>query len=636
MRIGSLRTKLVLATCAICLFCLSMACLVSYYISYQEVQDSMSQVASESVMKTANEFNTWFVDQGRAVTGIVEDIEINNNFSEAYLLNYLTQKQKLQSSPVIDYYMGFPSRDRAFIDGSGWQPPPEFDCTTRKWYTGAIANDGLAYTTPYLDASTGKMIFTIAHPVKQNGKLIGVVGADILLTDLISRAQESKIDEAEYAFLLDSERNLLVHPEKDFQPSPTGMQNAAQVLDGRYLPMLKQISNGNFGIVELIDYNGIDKYFVTGLIKSTNWTFGVAIPRTEYTKPLNKLLYGFLGALCVSLLVGILIILLLVNSLLKPIIELRTAVTRFAQKDFSSRTVVNTRDEVGDLSETFNCMADIIEEYSHTLEEKVEARTLELREANERVMQSIDYAQRIQASILPDIDEILEIPKERYFVIWKPRDQVGGDFYWCKQEGLHYYIAVADCTGHGVPGALMTMNVNAILDRIMDEACDYSPAEVLKKLNRLLKETLNQDRPDTLSDDGVDIGLCQVRPNENRLIYSGARIALLYCRNNEGLAIKGDRQSLGYKKSDPDYEFTNHELNLEGVTAFYLTTDGFIDQNGQEKGSGFGHKRLQRVFLDNQDKTLPQQAAILLDIFQTFMGEQEQRDDITVLGFRVC
>ncbi|MDD3364764.1 MAG: cache domain-containing protein, partial [Syntrophomonas sp.] len=616
MRFSSLKTKLVLATCVICLFCLFMVCTVSYIISYNEVKEAINQKAAESVMKTASEFNTWFVEQGQAVTGIVEDIEINNDFGDQYLLSYLTSKLKRQSSPVIDYYMGFPTQDKTFIDGSGWQPPPEFDCTTRKWYTGAVQNDNLAYTTPYLDASTGQMIFTIARPVKQKGQFTGVVGADILLTDLINRVQKSKTDEAEYAFLVDSERNFLVHPEKGFQPTPTGLQNAANVLDGRYLPMLDQILKGQYGIIELKDYDGIDKYFVTSPIKSTNWTFGVAIPKAEYMKPLNKLLYGFIAALAISLAVGILIILLLVNSLLKPIGKLREAVTRYSQKDFTTRSPVTTRDEVGDLSKSFNSMADIIEDYSHTLEQRVEERTLELREANERVMQSIDYAQRIQTSILPNMGKILEIPADNYFIIWKPRDLVGGDFYWCKKEASAYYIAVADCTGHGVPGALMTMTVNAILDRIMDHAGDYSPATVLKKLNRLLKETLNQDNSNTLSNDGVDIGLCLVKPDEKKLFYAGARIALLYCRDNVVVEVKGDRQSLGYKKSDPDYEFSNYELNLEGVTNFYLSTDGIFDQNGQENEFGFGSKRFQNIIGENQHMTLASQEKLVLDILQ--------------------
>ncbi len=635
MRFSSLRTKLVLATCIICLFCLTIVCTVSYIISYREVKEAINQEAAESVMKTANEFNTWFVEQGQAVTGIVEDIEINNDFGDQYLLNYLTSKLKRQSSPVIDYYMGFPIRDKPFIDGSGWHPPSEFDCTTRKWYTLAVQNDNLAYTTPYLDASTGKMIFTIARPVKQNGQLTGVVGADILLTDLINRAQESKTNESEYAFLLDSDHNILVHPEKAFQPTSNGLQNAVDVLAGRYLPMLDQIQKGHYGIIELTDYDGVDKYFVTSPIKSTNWTFGVAIPRAEYMKPLNKLLYGFIAALAISLAVGVLIILLLVNSLLKPIGKLREAVTRYSQKDFSARSPVTTRDEVGDLSESFNSMADIIEDYSHTLEQRVEERTQELREANERVMQSIDYAQRIQTSILPNIGEILEIPADNYFIIWKPRDLVGGDFYWCKKEGSAYYIAVADCTGHGVPGALMTMTVNAILDRIMDHAGDYTPAMVLKKLNRLLKETLNQDNPNTLSNDGVDIGLCLVKPGEKKLLYAGARISLIYCQDNGVAEVKGDRQSLGYKKSDPDYEFSNRELSLEGVTNFYLATDGIFDQNGQENEFGFGSKRFQNIVGENQHKTLATQEKLVLDLLEKYMGDQEQRDDITVLGFRI-
>jgi len=153
----------------------------SYLVSYRIVKDEANQKAAESVMKYANQFNTWFVEQGAAVTGITEDIEINGDYSYNYLLNYLTSKLHRQNSNVIDYYMGFSDPDRQFVDGSGWHPPADFDCTSRKWYIGAVQNDGLVYTTPYLDASTKKMIFTIGRPVRQDKKLVGVAASTLWL-----------------------------------------------------------------------------------------------------------------------------------------------------------------------------------------------------------------------------------------------------------------------------------------------------------------------------------------------------------------------------------------------------------------------------------------------------------------------
>ncbi|TEB17288.1 Methyl-accepting chemotaxis protein PctC [Pelotomaculum sp. FP] len=635
MHFNSLRPKFIFVTCLICLTCLFIVSLVSYLVSYKIVKNEVNQKALESVMKYANQFNSWFVEQGSIVNSIGEDLEINGDFSDAYLLYYLSSKLKRQETYVIDYYMGFPTRDRPFIDGSGWLPPAEFDCTTRKWYKGALKNDGLVYTTPYLDASTKKMIFTISRPVKQDGKLIGIAAADILVTDLMQLAEQSKTEEADYAFLLDDQQNFLVHPENSIQPKPDVLEKADSVMGGLYLPLVEQIRTENYGIVELVDYDGINRFFVLSPIESTNWTFGVAIPKSQYLKAIDKLWLGFATALVVSLGIGVLVILFFINTLLKPIVKLKEAVNRYSQKDFSSRSPVLTSDEVGELSRSFNMMADTIQEYNRTLQQRVEERTRELHEKNVRIMQSIDYAQRIQSSILPDLEETLGTAAKDYFIIWRPRDIVGGDFYWCKRNGSNLYLAVADCTGHGVPGALMTMTASAILDRITDDAEGFGPAYILQRLNKLLRETLRQDNPGALTNDGLDIGLCLIKPAENKLIYSGARLTLFYCRDPEVFEIKGDRQSVGYKESKIDYQFTSTEISLAAVTACYLTTDGLFDQNGGESELGFGSKRFKEIIMQNQAKPLSEQKRILNEVLDEFMGEENQRDDITVLGFKI-
>ncbi|MDD3268798.1 MAG: cache domain-containing protein, partial [Syntrophomonadaceae bacterium] len=335
MNIRSLRAKFILVTCAICIICLLTVSLISYRLSYNIVKNEVNQKSLESVRKYANQFNTWFVEQGKAVNDMAEDIEINDNFTQDYLLKYLTAKFKFQKSQVLDCFMGFPNR--LLIDGSGWNPPPEYDCTSRKWYIGVIKNDGLFYSTPYLDASTKKMIFSIAAPVKRNEQLQGIVGADILLTELIELAQSSRTAESDYSFLLDHENNILVHPEKSFLPTPDKMINTADILDGRYLPLIQEIENGCNHIIEIKDYDGVERFFILSSIKSTNWTFGVAIAKSKYLLALNKLLFGFLAALSISLVLGIIIIWFFINNLVNPIVKLREAVCRYSLKDFGSR-----------------------------------------------------------------------------------------------------------------------------------------------------------------------------------------------------------------------------------------------------------------------------------------------------------
>ncbi len=632
LHIRSLRAKFILVTCAICISCLIIVSLISYRVSYSIVKSEVNKKSTESVKKYANQFNTWFVEQGKAVNDMAQDIEINDNFNKDYLLKYLTAKYQFQKSDIIDCFMGFPNR--LLIDGSGWNPPPEYDCTSRKWYIGAIKNNGLVYSTPYLDASTKKMIFSIAAPVKRNGQMQGIVGIDVLLTELIELAQDSKTTESDYSFLLDHEHNFLVHPVKSFLPAPNKMVNAADVLNGRYLPLIDEMSKNSDRIVEINDYDGVERFFILSTVESTNWTFGVAVPKSKYMAALNQLLLGFLLALGISLVLAILIIWFFINSLVTPIVKLREAVCRYALKDFSSRSPVLTRDEVGELSQSFNNMADIIQEHSHTLQEKVEERTRELYETNVRIMESIDYAKRIQASILTNLEDRIAIAQDNYFIIWKPRDVVGGDFYWCKQREYDFYIAVVDCTGHGVPGALMTMTVNALMDRIGENPESQEPAVFLERLDQLLRETLGQDNPEASTNDGLDIGLCLIKTMEKKLIYSGARIPLIYTQGGEVGIIKGDRRSLGYKTAKPDYKFNNHEIDLCRTTTCYLSTDGLFDQNGAENDFGFGTKRFQTLINGIYEQSMNNQKEIILDTLDRYMGSEDQRDDIAIIGFK--
>ena len=259
------------------------------------------------------------------------------------------------------------------------------------------------------------------------------------------------------------------------------------------------------------------------------------------------------------------------------------------------------------------------------------ARTLELEQKNVKIMDSIDYAQRLQESILPAQTDLAAMFAD-YFVFWQPRDQVGGDFYWIRRidenRGL---IAVIDCTGHGVPGAFMTMAVNSILDNITTTVND-DPATILTELNRRVKETLHRSDPRGLADDGLDIGLCYWEDGR-RIVFAGAKISLFINRMGHVQLIRGNNKSLGYRRSKPDLSFSNNEWLLEAGDVLYLTSDGFIDQNGGDRDYPFGRKRFIEILSGIQGHALSAQRDSLTQVLQQYMGEEPQRDDITVLGF---
>ncbi len=283
---------------------------------------------------------------------------------------------------------------------------------------------------------------------------------------------------------------------------------------------------------------------------------------------------------------------------------------------------------------------------NRNLEFKVEERTQELNvslneveKANRKIMDSIQYATLIQQSLLPSSDDLGRFLSDS-FIVWEPRDVVGGDILFMDAFPDGFVVAVVDCTGHGVPGAFMTMIASSGLRRIVkDEGC-RDPALILKKLNFMVKTTLHQDTDKALSDDGLDAAICLVETQkEKRMTFAGAKLPLIRVFNGETTVFKGDRQSIGYKKSkrsDIDFDFTNHQFPLQKGMSFYLITDGFTDQLGgsQKRKICFGNKRLLKLLKEQADQPLVKQGETLLQALADHQGEEERKDDLTMIGFK--
>ena len=256
--------------------------------------------------------------------------------------------------------------------------------------------------------------------------------------------------------------------------------------------------------------------------------------------------------------------------------------------------------------------------------------------ANRKIMESINYAKRIQLSLLANPDEVKTyLPHSLFF--WEPRDVVGGDIYYTIAIGHNIFIAVIDCTGHGVPGAFMTMIAISALKRIIQDESRHDPAGILQRLNFLVKTTLQQDKEHTTSDDGMDVGIVRVtNPSQSpELTFAGARIPLFYTIGNEIHTIKSDRQSIGYKRSDVNFRFTNHSIPVKKGMRFYMATDGFTDQLGGKNYRKFGNARFKNLLEEISKMVFEKQKKILLRSFEEFAGKNEQQDDITVVGFGI-
>lgn len=342
----------------------------------------------------------------------------------------------------------------------------------------------------------------------------------------------------------------------------------------------------------------------------------------------NRILYTSITSALILIVLSSILNLFTTRRIVKPISTLNEYSKEIAAGNLALKEVeTNTKDEVGQLTKSFNTMkADL-----QTLIDRIQTHANELLEKNNRINDSIDYAKRIQEAVLPTEDEIAENLKE-HFLIWEPRDTVGGDFYWCKNTEKGMYIAVADCTGHGVPGALMTTLSISTLNHIVEEGKDHSPAIILEKLHRRVKESLSQETKSGYTDDGLDIGICYMEGN--KMTFAGAKLSLFISREGKLTEIKGDRKSIGYRRTPFDYKYTDEQLEVRDDDVFYMTTDGFIDQNGKDGQYSLGKKFLTDLIEKVNALPLPEQKIIFEKELKQFMGEEAQRDDITILAFR--
>ncbi|CCH50159.1 PP2C family protein-serine/threonine phosphatase [Pseudodesulfovibrio piezophilus] len=266
-----------------------------------------------------------------------------------------------------------------------------------------------------------------------------------------------------------------------------------------------------------------------------------------------------------------------------------------------------------------------------TREQRLQSAMKDLAVAQRQIGESLDYASLIQTSFLPDREAFSELLPE-HFLIWSQRDKVGGDSYWFKQSGDGFFLGVIDCTGHGVPGAFMTLIVHSLLEEAMDGDPE-SPAIILSRMNQLIKDALKQHKKGAMSDDGMDCTLCHLDPKTGKLLFAGANNPLFIVEKDEVRSIKGDRCGLGYIRSPRDFSFTDVEMSLAPGTRVYMATDGIVDQVGGDKGFPFGKRRFMDFIKQTRQLPMEQQGSALMRLFADYQGEQTRRDDVTVLGF---
>ncbi len=282
----------------------------------------------------------------------------------------------------------------------------------------------------------------------------------------------------------------------------------------------------------------------------------------------------------------------------------------------------------------------------------LEQKTVELQSQNQKVVDSLKYAKRIQEAILPPKEELHKI-LGNHFVFFKPKDIVSGDFYWIAEhkEEQKIIIAAVDCTGHGVPGAFMSIIGNNLLNQIINEKKIVYPSTILEELHKGVRTILKQDYETSssamnTSRDGMDIALCVINKNENRLEFAGANRPLWMVKNEKFEEIKGDRRAIGGLQNEQKRKFTTHSIPLNGKMNVYLASDGYSDQFGGNKegqvSKKFMSKNFKKLLLDmnvskiyrnKNHQNLETQCSILEEVMEKWKGNESQIDDVLVVGF---
>lgn len=366
----------------------------------------------------------------------------------------------------------------------------------------------------------------------------------------------------------------------------------------------------------------------------------------EKVKLRNELLKSLLifGA---TLFIVIFLIFRKTQVITAPIKKLVDNVTRITDGHLSERAEVLGNNEITTLSEKFNNMIERLERSYNELEQRVIERTAEIskqkeeivrqrddiEEQKQNIMDSIHYAKRIQNAILP-VADFWETSLPNSFVLYKPKDIVSGDFYWMQKKQNKVMIAAVDCTGHGVPGAFMSIVGNNQLNYAVNVKGARKANDILDHLNSGVTQSLHQKKTGSSVKDGMDISLCSIDMKEKSLDYSGAYNPLYLIRNGELQIFKGDKFPIGAFMDEELQHFTNQHIELQEGDTIYVFSDGYPDQFGGPKGKKFKYRQFQELLLEIQEKSMPEQKEILDKTINDWMGELEQVDDILVIGAR--
>lgn len=452
--------------------------------------------------------------------------------------------------------------------------------------------------------------------------------------------------------------------------------NADVKLDEKHLDFYKEVLEEE-SIVSFDVKEGKDKlhydYMFMPRQNTEMYSGGVIRIVSDYAEQRRVLrleMFKFIGIFGITLIVVMLLLYRKTKVITDPIKKLVMNVNRITDGHLNERAEVTGNNEITRLSEKFNLMIAQLEEYYNELEQKVRERTAEIEkqkeeisaqrdsleeqrnmlsdanaslqqayteieEKNRHIEDSIRYAKRIQNAILPP-DQYVRRLFADYFILYLPKDIVSGDFYWVSHSDNKVFIAAVDCTGHGVPGAFMSIVGHDRLNYAVNVENAARPATILNSLNKGVTDTLRQTRSEISVKDGMDIALISIDFDNNKLEFAGAFNPLYHIRDNELNQVAADKFPVGAFVGEELNKFKNHEFDLNSGDVLYVFSDGYADQFGGPKNKKFMTKRFRELLLEIHQQPMKKQKEELSKRIYEWMGtDNTQVDDILVIGIRI-
>ncbi len=481
-----------------------------------------------------------------------------------------------------------------------WKEEKDYDPRERPWFKEAMELNGdLNWTAPYIFFTTKDPGITASRKWINNHNKAEVFGFDLMLMDISDFTSNLRISDNGKVFILTENDKILGLPyDSKFKNKDSLKFNVLKSISDIGIPVLsksKKFWEKSNKSTDCFSFeHNEEKWwgsFSEYKLGKNTFLIGVIAPESDFLSAIQETRMLILG--------GFILIVFFTLIITVNYRQIRKGNLKLKEKNI-----------------------EVEFQKSQAEEQKIL-----VEEKNKEITDSIQYAKRIQNAILPRDKVVKEYIKES-FILYKPKDIVAGDFYWLEQKNGNVLFAVADCTGHGVPGAMVSVVCNNALNRAVREYGITDPGKILDKARNIVIQEFEKSDEDVK--DGMDIALCSLEGNN--LQYAGAHNPLWIVRNKSILETKANKQPIG-KFLNPS-PFTTHKIKLEKGDVIYIFSDGYADQFGGDKGKKFKTKSLKDLLIKIHKKPMEQQKIELDNIFEKWRNDLQQLDDVCIIGVK--